>query len=65
MTNRIHPLEKAFCGEEVSVGARLARDEDNAVLREPRCLHREQALLPQVNPFPAGALCSPDWSGYG
>ncbi len=30
------------------VGARLARDEDNAVLQKPRRLFREQALLPPM-----------------
>ena len=29
------------------VGAKLARDEINSILLEPRCLYREQALLPQ------------------
>ncbi len=38
---------KHSCGlTHPSVGARLARDEDNAVYLEPRRLHREQALLP-------------------
>ena len=36
-----------FVAGDVSVGARLARDESDAVLQEPRCLFREQALLPQ------------------
>ena len=32
---------------DVSVEARLARDENDVVLQEPRRLFREQALLPQ------------------
>ena len=34
------------------VGARLARDDGDAVFQEPRRLFREQALLPQ----PCGAM---------
>ncbi|KIR14731.1 hypothetical protein PFLU4_42560 [Pseudomonas fluorescens] len=52
-----------------AVGARLARDEDDAVYLEPRRLHREQALLPQLarinrcRPFlnqPNAAMASTD-----
>ncbi|SSB94564.1 hypothetical protein SAMN04488697_101298 [Pseudomonas sp. 43mfcvi1.1] len=41
---------KHSCGRAPpSVGARLARDEDDTVYLEPRCPYREQALLPQKN----------------
>jgi hypothetical protein len=33
------------------VGAKLARDKGNAVFQKSRRLFREQALLPQINPF--------------
>ncbi len=36
-------------GKGKSVGARLARDENDAVSLEPRRPYREQALLPQVD----------------
>src|SRR3546814_1050180 len=36
------------------VGARLARYEDNAACEKARCLHRGQALLPQIKPSPQG-----------
>jgi hypothetical protein len=43
-----------FCGEAI-VGARLARDADDAVSRKSRRLFREQALLPH-NPLATGGL---------
>ncbi|MBC3346716.1 hypothetical protein HU811_08745 [Pseudomonas sp. SWRI196] len=40
--------QRSAAVNDLSVGAKLARDEVNAIFLESRRLYREQALLPQV-----------------